>query len=470
MGRTFFWAIAMANFFALLLLVSVVFSFLRRMRDASTARKAPTPAGTQSLTVLLPCYLPNEEGILPETIVHILEILEYEYPFTLLLCYNTPKPLDFEEELAAANGRVYRNGRTLRVLRVDGSTSKAENLNEGLKLVHSELVAIYDADHHPDPGSLLTALAHMEAHDVTCVQGSTYLRAKNSLLAAYIDAEFFVTHFVIFPALQWVSGTAVFGGSNALWKTDELKRFQFRHDVQTEDIELSTRALLDGRVKISFEPNCRSGELPPSSLAAFYRQRLRWVMGWDQVTLMHMTSIWSSRLGCREKAGLCYMLPLRWVLLLAATLNVVVTPAVALLYREMSCGYLGQPIDGIMTLSAAAFVAISAVVGVNAVVHEPPLKWPALVVFQMSGSLYVLWQLLLVLISLMKISCGSVGEWAITERGVLPGRRPALASLAAGTGSSVNGGVDGGLRTPLTASVVISVSPSQPTSFLTELL
>ena len=39
-----------------------------------------------------------------------------------------------------------------------------------------------------------------------------------------INAEFFVTHFVIFPAQQAASGTGFFGGSNALWETDVLKR------------------------------------------------------------------------------------------------------------------------------------------------------------------------------------------------------------------------------------------------------
>jgi len=36
--------------------------------------------------------------------------------------------------------------------------------------VDSELLAIYDADHHPDPESLLVATAYMRKHDVDCVQ------------------------------------------------------------------------------------------------------------------------------------------------------------------------------------------------------------------------------------------------------------------------------------------------------------
>ena len=72
----------------------------------------------------------------------------------------------------------------------------------------------------------------------------------------------------------------VFGGSNALWKTETLRKYMFRHDVQTEDIELSVRVLL-GDIKIRFCPESRSGELPPKSFKALWRQRLRWEIGWD---------------------------------------------------------------------------------------------------------------------------------------------------------------------------------------------
>ena len=56
-----------------------------------------------------------------------------------------------------------------------------------------------------------------------------------------------MTHFVFFPAMEFLTRIGVFGGSNALWRTADLQAFEFRHDVQTEDIELSTRAMLGDR-------------------------------------------------------------------------------------------------------------------------------------------------------------------------------------------------------------------------------
>ena len=133
----------------LLLFVSVLGGFVTRLFDpaASLARTLRDPRahelakmqrevlGKPSLTVLLPCYLPNEQPILMATIEHIIEKLEYGYPFRLIVCYNTPKPMDFEHELQRLDDHVYPNGRSIQILKIDGSKSKAQNLNRALDFV-----------------------------------------------------------------------------------------------------------------------------------------------------------------------------------------------------------------------------------------------------------------------------------------------------------------------------------------------
>ena len=431
-GRVLFFMIAFSNIFVALLTVSVLGGLVSRLRspawwlartwlyssDTSFAKLQMQSLSKPSLTVLLPAYLPNEEDILGGTIDHILDKLEYDYPFTLLVCYNTPKPMpEAEAKLRKLEGKSYRQGRTVKVLKVEGSTSKAENLNAALNLVTTERLVIYDADHHPDPHSLLIATAHMEAKSVSCVQGSTYLRARPTILANYINAEFFVTHFVFFPAMEFVAGLGVFGGSNALWRTEDLKVYEFRHDVQTEDIELSTRAMLGGKVRISFCPECRSGELPPATFLALYKQRLRWALGWDQVTLQHSRHIWKANLHWARKLGLYYLLPLRWALLFSATLNALITPIVTNIFHSYHPGAsLGGPIDFAMALSFSGYVVVSITTCLNFLLHEPPAQWPAILAFQITGVLYIGWQLLLVIVSLTKIFTGGDKGWEVTAR------------------------------------------------------
>ena len=55
----------------------------------------------------------------------------------------------------------------------------------------------------PDPNPItLTTHRYMRLHRCQCVQGSTYIRYKPTLLARVIDAEFFVIFFCFFPAIR----------------------------------------------------------------------------------------------------------------------------------------------------------------------------------------------------------------------------------------------------------------------------
>ena len=73
---------------------------LRDDEEAPFRNETPIP----SLTVLLPCYMPNEQALVEETVEHILTRLRYPRSFTLVVCYNTPRPLPIEEKLARMDG------------------------------------------------------------------------------------------------------------------------------------------------------------------------------------------------------------------------------------------------------------------------------------------------------------------------------------------------------------------------------
>ena len=459
-GKVLFFMLAFCNVFVALMMFAVVAGFVTRLwspswwlaRTFASPASAATPfaqiqkAGLSrtSLTVLVPAYLPNEQAILGGTVRHILEKLEYDYPFRLIVCYNTPTPLPaVEAQLQALERQTFRQGRSVLVLKVEGSTSKAENLNAALDLVDTERLVIYDADHHPDPYSLLMATAHMEYKSCSCVQGSTYLRELSSLLAVYVNAEFFSTHFVFFPALEFMASFGVFGGSNALWKTADLRLYQFRSDVQTEDIELSARAQLGGKIKISFCPESRSGELPPATIRALYKQRLRWALGWDQVTLQHTSHIWGvTSFTCLQKFGFYWLLPLRWALLFSATLNALVTPIVTFWFHQYNpTAGLGGPIETSLTLNFGAYLITAIALVTNCMIHEPVQHWPAIIFFMASGSLYIGWQLMLVIISLTKIVLKADSGWEVTARMVTTPAEATASALKSGGSGYPEGGI-----------------------------
>jgi len=143
----------MCNVVATMSSVPAVGALVKRLLDPSlqpwsvgalAERQEEAGAPIPSLTVLLPCYMPNEQGLVEETIEHILTKLRYPRSFTLVVCYNTPHALPIEAKLAEMDGQAYDGAggdgtlNTLRIHKVHGSTSKSHNLNAALEAVRRD--------------------------------------------------------------------------------------------------------------------------------------------------------------------------------------------------------------------------------------------------------------------------------------------------------------------------------------------
>ena len=109
----------------------------RRQADAALPSAVP-------VSIIIPCYLPSDHAVVEATVAHILDRLEHTGPLTVLLVYNTPSPHPAEARLAELSGRAWPAGRGVRLVKAEGSRSKAENLNAALALVQDEYVALYD--------------------------------------------------------------------------------------------------------------------------------------------------------------------------------------------------------------------------------------------------------------------------------------------------------------------------------------
>ena len=392
------------------------------------------PMEAVPISVIVPCYLPNEQTIIEGTIEHILHKLEWPGPVTLHVVYNTPVPLPFEDKLKTLDGREYAPGRKLRVVRAEGSTSKAANLNLVLSSLKDEYVALYDADHHPDPISLRLMMRRLLDTDACAVQGSTYIRnargRRVSVLARAVDAEFFVTHFVYFPAMQQLASSGYFGGSNALWRTSVLAGYTFDETMLTEDVDVSARALLDGQL-ISFCPEARSGELSPAGPRALVAQRLRWFMGWEQVTHKYYWRVFFSGLTFQRKIGFCYLFHLRWILLLAAVLAAVINPLLMspFIYPLDTWSLQIQ----VCVMCAVLLYCFVAVIGLSQSIRhdgrDRPLAVLSLGLFFVFGWLYVILHFSTHTVAFLKVFTGTEGGWQVTTRSI-KGLTPSPATLA----------------------------------------
>jgi cellulose synthase/poly-beta-1,6-N-acetylglucosamine synthase-like glycosyltransferase/CheY-like chemotaxis protein len=260
---------------------------------------APYPAAT----AVIAAYLPNEAATIRST-VEAFQRLDYPGPLQILVAYNTPEPMAVEDDLR----EMARQDPRILPLKVPNSTSKAQNVNAAMSHVTGEFVGMFDADHHPEPGSFRRAWRWLSnGYDV--VQGHCVIRNGDaSLVARTVAVEFEAIYAVSHPGRAALHGFGLFGGSNGYWRTSLLAKTRMHGNMLTEDIDSTLRVLASG-AKIASDPALISYELAPTNARALWKQRARWAQGWFQVSRKHLRLTFRSpHLGARQKAGLAFLL------------------------------------------------------------------------------------------------------------------------------------------------------------------
>ena len=289
--------------FVVFTLVLTGVMILVEARMAVEQREPPEVDEYPLATAIICAYLPNEAA----TIMGTLEaFMQQGYPggLQIILAYNTPTPMPIERELHALADRTP----DLEVVRVEGSTSKAQNVNAVLHMAKGEMTGMFDADHEPKPGSFARAWRWLtDGYDV--VQGHCLTRnGHESWLAKMIAVEFESIYAVAHPGRAKLHRFGVFGGSNGYWRTGLLHETRMRGSMLTEDIDSSMRTVERG-LKIRSDRLIVSRELGTTTFEQVWNQRMRWAQGWFQVTLRHAWRVWSSPgLTLRQKVGASYLL------------------------------------------------------------------------------------------------------------------------------------------------------------------
>ena len=259
----------------------------------SRPRKYIPDVTPRPISIIVVAYLPNERSIIMATLNHYRDLVgSYEADCNITLAYNTPTEMDIEDDLEEFREE---NADWFYLVKVEESTSKAENVNYALSLPHIHpVVGIYDTDHRPRPGSFERACHWIYEQDFDYVQGRCVIRNEHSrILETLVRFDFDVMYPLFHQARYSMEKIALFGGSNGYWKRDEIRELGFRQEALTEDIDCSVRAVLRG-LKGYFDIYLVSTEEAPTSLISLWNQRLRWSQGWSEVSLWYTLPILSS--------------------------------------------------------------------------------------------------------------------------------------------------------------------------------
>lgn len=281
----------------------------------------PTPDDQlPTIDILFSAYLPNEKNIVKGQLLHALRGLKYpKDKLRIWLIYNTPTPIEpLETELKL----MEKEHSKLHILKVPGSTSKAENLTHFFaSATGADIYGLFDCDHFLHSYNPRWAAERFlsEGSAVDIVQGRCVVYNSNkSFMAKMIGLEFDQRHGLTWPGRSLMFGFGLFHGSNGYWRAKSIKGLGMDGDMLTEDVDSAFRAYSEGMNAVH-DMNVISYEMAPTYFAAYWTQRMRWAQGWTQISMRHISLIWTNPpapkppRGMNERNGLFSILLFREV-------------------------------------------------------------------------------------------------------------------------------------------------------------
>jgi cellulose synthase (UDP-forming) len=235
-------------------------------------RPEPKPAVTGlSVDVYIPTYNEDVE-LLRKTIIGAVT-MHYPHTTYVLDDGNRPEVKALAEELSAHY-----------IAREDHSHAKAGNINHALRLTQGDYIAIFDADHVPQPDFLDQTLGFFEDERMAFVQTPQYFYNLNAFEEAtnldkddYWEQQGLFFHQIQPGKNRW--NASFFCGTCAVISRKALEEVGgIATETITEDIHTSLLMHARGWKSVYLDHHLATG-LAPDDVYSYYKQRTRWSLG-----------------------------------------------------------------------------------------------------------------------------------------------------------------------------------------------
>ena len=256
-------------------------------RRAAWAR-VPLPEGDNwpPVSVMVPAH--NEARVIEKTVEALLAL---DYPhdrleITIVDDGSKDGTGDIVDGISARDSRV----RCIRVPPEKGGRGKAAALNGVFSMVSHDLIAIYDADNRPEPGSLKELVMPL-VHDSNLAAAVGKFRCINrhrTLLTRFVNIETMAFQWIVQAGRWQMLGVTTLPGTNFVIRRQVLAEVGgWDEEALTEDAELSIRVYETGK-RIRFVPRAVTWEQEPEKLKVWFKQRTRWARGHNYVLAKHL--------------------------------------------------------------------------------------------------------------------------------------------------------------------------------------
>ena len=357
-------------------------------------------ASKPSIICMIPALLEHEAELIVETVRMALAVPELD---KVVLAYNT-KSGEVKEVLAELE-QLRRKDPRLVLSHEPSSTSKAANLNAALHLTEPyELTLILDADHHIESVAIGRLVHSLRAspQSTACMQGAVLVRGDGFWEYALTTLNWYFFS-ILFPGVQMISGTAMFAGAGAIWRSDVLRQFAFKDGMVCEDDDLSMRVITSG-LNIGVCPQAELTELAPESIHSFFRQRLRWTYGYEESLNKNLCPL----ICARPRASLQRIYVYSWHVMAVVWIASLVTYLTVHPNMSLWRGWL-EPLAVMSGPVAAIFLCVLVML------HQNKWKrWKTTMLMIPTAFIYGNMQAALTVWARLRMICGM--EWHVTRR------------------------------------------------------
>ncbi|CCG04501.1 glycosyltransferase [Blastococcus saxobsidens] len=256
----------------------------------------PRPGPAPSVTVLVATYNEHLDVLLPTVAACLAMAGDHE---TWVL--DDGDRLEVEEMVTALGARY--------VSRAEHDHAKAGNLNHALGLVQTELVAVFDADHVPEPEFLTRTVPYFADDRLALVQTPQHFYNTTSFehLRPDVDLHEESLFYRVIQPGKHHAGAAFWCGTNAVLRASALREIGgVATESLTEDFH-TTMKLHRAGWRSAYHNEVLARGLAAGSPDAFYAQRRRWGRGAMQV-IQHDNPLTATGLTLRQRLGYLYSL------------------------------------------------------------------------------------------------------------------------------------------------------------------
>ncbi|MDO8561807.1 MAG: glycosyltransferase [bacterium] len=257
-------------FIALYFEVFMLVSFLEKRSGRIAARQADASAVfTPRTCIVVPCF--NEKLSLSTTLDSILAL---NYPRDMLEIIVVD---DGSTDKTLAIARQYESNEQVRIFHKENG-GKHSALNLALAHTDAELIGCLDADSTVDSEALMRIVSAFRNQEISAVTPGIHVKKPENALQHLQNAEY---NFSVFNRFMLAALGSVFitPGSFSIYRAQVVRDLGgWRHGHFTEDMELALRMQTNGH-KIANAPAAAVYTATPKTLAALFRQRVRWTYG-----------------------------------------------------------------------------------------------------------------------------------------------------------------------------------------------